>query len=245
MLNDFTISSGRSLRTQAQEYDGNFTNNGAYTAGTSAVTFKGTSAQQIGGSNSTTFGQFTMNNSAGVSLNGVDMTVSGVLTLTSGNITTGASHKVIVTGTTAAAVVHTSGYIDGTLQRGVCNTTLYLGRRQRRELHAGFTQILSGTNAGATLTVTSTAGENPNAGSGVDQAHDVNTYWTLASTNNMTFGTSTFTYPSGNIDPGSTASAFIAKRWNGSTWTPVTVSGTPTTTSTSVTGLTTATSVST
>jgi hypothetical protein len=220
---------------------GSFTNNaGTFVPGGGANTISMTGAgTTIGGAQATTFNNLTIGNT--VSLNGVDTTVGATLALGSTVLSTGLN-KVIVT--SAIAPTRTSGYVDGALQRpGATGTVTFAVGNGTNYTPMDITFIAGSTG---NLTVRSTAGEDANAGSGIDQNHDVNTYWTLTPSGTLNFPTSptvsaTFTYPSGNVDSGSTPASFLVKRWNGSTWSFVAVSGTPTSTSTSVTGLTSAT----
>jgi len=213
---------------------GNFSNNGTFTTGAgSTVTFSGTSPQTIGGSSATTFVNLSIGNS--VSLSGVDATASGTLALGSSVLSTG-TNKMIVTTT---APTRSSGYVNGALQRtaSVATLTFDVGNG------ALYTPVSVAFTAGSTgtLTVRSTAGEHPQvASSGISSSKDVNTYWTLTSTGTVNFGTATFNYPSGNVDALATPATFQVKRWSGAAWFAVTVSGTPTSTQTAVSGLTSA-----
>ncbi|MFZ1549862.1 MAG: S8 family serine peptidase, partial [Anaerolineae bacterium] len=80
---------------------GNWTNNGAFTAGAGTVTFNGATAQTIGGSVDTTFAYLTINNTAGVSL-GRPALVNNQLTLTSGLLTLGGYN--LTMGASASAI---------------------------------------------------------------------------------------------------------------------------------------------
>ncbi len=91
---------------------GNWTDNGTCTAGNSTVTFNGTSAQSIGGTSATTFNHLTINNSAGVTLNS-SPTVTGTLTLTSGDLNTGSNTLTLG----SAATVAGSGDVVGNVRR--------------------------------------------------------------------------------------------------------------------------------
>ena len=73
----FSVAGNWDNRTAGQTLD----------SGSTAI-FNGSSAQTIGGTQSTTFGNVTINNSNGVSLS-TDITVVGTLLFTSGKITTG------------------------------------------------------------------------------------------------------------------------------------------------------------
>ena len=110
---------------------GDWTNNtgiGAFTAGTGTVALGGTSAQAVGGSSSTTFTNLTISNAAGITL-GADVRVNGVLTLTSGVITTGARVVYVPSG---GSVSRTSGHVNGNLRKFVADRVAERHLRGRR-----------------------------------------------------------------------------------------------------------------
>ncbi len=73
----------------------NWTNNGTFTKGTGTVTFNGNSAQQIGGSVSTTFYNLTFNKSGGSVTLGKTTSISGAGTFTAGVVTSAATNLLI------------------------------------------------------------------------------------------------------------------------------------------------------
>ena len=100
----FSLSANSQLQVS-----GNLINNGTFNANTSTVTFNGTSAQNIGGSNPTTFNNLTINNSTGLTLNN-SIQVNGALTLTSGRITLGTNNLTLglsssISGTPSASTM--------------------------------------------------------------------------------------------------------------------------------------------
>jgi hypothetical protein len=104
---------------------GNFSNSATFNARAGAVTFNGTTAQDItsGGS---TFYNVTFNNASGFTLND-DMTVTNVVTLSNGKISTGAN-RLVVESTDPAAIVgySSSNFINGRLRRYMTtNTSTY------------------------------------------------------------------------------------------------------------------------
>lgn len=81
LTNNTTVGDGGSLTVY-----GDFTNNGIVSSGgTSTIIFNGTSMQTIDGVNNSTFQNFTVNNSNGVSITTAP-TINGELTFSSGNI---------------------------------------------------------------------------------------------------------------------------------------------------------------
>ena len=89
VLNDVTIGGVLDVSplNVSMNIGHNWTNNGTFTRGTATVTFNGNSTQQIGGSNATTFHNFTVNKSAGgITLNN-DININGTGTFTAGVVT--------------------------------------------------------------------------------------------------------------------------------------------------------------
>lgn len=118
------------------ELKGNWNNNGAavinFFPNNRAVTFNGTIAQTIGGSNTTVnpFDYLTINNSSGVTLTSVNVEVDNQLSFSSGNLTIGNFNLKLnglntpLTGANSTSYVVTNG--TGVLSRNFNNTsTLY------------------------------------------------------------------------------------------------------------------------
>jgi hypothetical protein len=79
---------------------GNWTNNGgSFTAGSGTVTFDGGAGQTIGGTTSTTFNNLTNSDAGGIAMNN-DNGVSGILALTSSDITVANTKTLTQPGTT-------------------------------------------------------------------------------------------------------------------------------------------------
>ena len=92
---------------------GNYSNSGTINANNRTIVLNGSSQQIINGSLS--IPNLEINNSNGVSI-GTNITITNLLTLTSGNISTG-SYKVIIA--TGASISRTSGHIIGNLQKNI------------------------------------------------------------------------------------------------------------------------------
>ncbi|MBX2991734.1 MAG: T9SS type A sorting domain-containing protein [Bacteroidetes bacterium] len=123
---------------------------GIFNPGTSKFILNGTSPQTMSGS---TFYDLEINNAAGVTLL-TDETVSNILTLTNGVVTTGA-HKIVVTNTAPGAVSITSGSISGTIQR----TASIAGIYRFTNFHTYL--LLNGSQTGKQITMTSFPGVFP------------------------------------------------------------------------------------
>ncbi|MCE2743086.1 MAG: hypothetical protein LW701_05925, partial [Fluviicola sp.] len=94
---------------------GDFTNNGTFTSGAGTTIFNGTSAQTINGNSNTTFNNLTLNNSAGLTVS-KGITINGVLTFTSGNISASSSTEAVTFETTGSV----SGAADTKCIVGFC-----------------------------------------------------------------------------------------------------------------------------
>ncbi len=214
-----------------------FSNSGTFTAGTSTFTFNGTTAQTIGGSNSTTFNSLTINNSNGVALSGVDVTVGATLTFTSGNITTGSANRVSISA--GGSVSRTSGHVVGKLRKnvatGATSRTFEVGDAGNyTPVSVSFASVL----VAGDLAASTTAGDHPDIGSSaIDAAKSVNRYWTLSNSGiSFTTYSATFTFVAGDIDAGATPSAFIVGKYLSGSWSTPAV-GTRTGTTTQITGV--------
>ena len=131
---NFTLTSGTwdvgtTTTNYAMYVAGDWTfNGGTFTPRSGKVTLDGSGLQSVGGSNNTSFYDLEINNSS-ANTQGVNIsttpTITNVLTLTDGKVTTGAN-RVIVTNTAAAAIVPGAGntnyansWIFGNLRRYV------------------------------------------------------------------------------------------------------------------------------
>ena len=118
-LNHVTISATGSITgsTGNINVNGNWTNNGSFTASTGTVTFTGTTANTLSGS--TTFNNLTMSKTgANMTLSGTATTrVNSTLTLTSGSIVSTATHLLALTATGTVAGGSVNSYISGPMTK--------------------------------------------------------------------------------------------------------------------------------
>jgi len=203
---------------------GNFTSSGSFTSGTGVFTLNGGGLQVINGTTSPTFTNLAVN-SAGVTLTGVDATVSNVLTLTSGVVTTG-GNILAVAGNCPGSVVRTAGHVAGFLRlripEGSSTCVFPVGDTAGyRPVTIAFTTVTNTGTRDITASVTQAAGEHPNiASSTIEPLLNVNRYWTLANnTTTFTSAIATFQYLGGDADAGSDQTSFIAGRYAAGTWT--------------------------
>jgi hypothetical protein len=235
---NFTLGSGTTFGAASFGHivKGNFSNSGTFTASTSTFTFSGTSAQSIGGL-STTFKSLTLNNSSGILLSSVDITVGGTLTFTSGKIVTG-SNLVIIPA--AGSVSRTSGHVVGNLKKnvatGATSRTFEVGDASN---YAPVNISFASVSTAGDLTVVTTTGDHPNVASSIIvPSKTVNRYWTLTNSGiAFTNYSCTFNFVGGDLDAGVNTAALIVAEYSGAAWIYPTI-GTRTGTSTQATGLT-------
>jgi hypothetical protein len=239
-----TIGPGTTLDVSASNYGitlkGDWSNSGTFTARTGTVTLSGLSAQTMSGTTTTTFYNLILDNINGLTINNNDETVSNMLTLTNGKITTG-SNKVIIS-STSGAVTRTNGYVIGNLQKNVAIGTNVL-RTFEVGTASGYNQVnvtFASVSTAGNLTAKATSGDHTSLGSSlIDPNKSVNVNWTLTKDGTLAFdsysATFNFTNP-GDIDAYANTANFIVGKYNG-TWSYPTV-GTRTTTSTQATGMT-------
>ncbi|MCK9613835.1 MAG: T9SS type A sorting domain-containing protein, partial [Bacteroidales bacterium] len=124
---DITIESGHELKmlsAQILNVQGNWKNNGTFTAGNGTVTFNG-AAQQTVYAGTSNFHNLTINNSSGIEMTS-DLTVGNVLNMTLGNIDAKTNDKVLILGTATdnlGTLEYTNGYVLGNMKRWFSNTT--------------------------------------------------------------------------------------------------------------------------
>jgi hypothetical protein len=217
---------------------GNLENNGAtFTTTGSTFNFNGAELQTIGGTSASTFGNITLNNSSGASL-GSSTTVGGILTLTSGILSTNANTLIVSnTATNAISGGSSSGYINGNLRRGILtgtNTYSYpVGTS------TGYTPVsvaLTGVSTGGNLTITSNDGASSNYPSYLNSTKKLNRYYTITDGGIGTFSAdASFTYLTADLAGGAVSGNMKAYKYNGSYAYPGTVTGSNVFTATGIT----------
>lgn len=209
---------------------GNFSNSGLFTSGSGPWAFQGSAAQSITGSPA--FQNLQMNNAAGLTLAGGNVTVSTLLTLTSGAIVTGGNTLIASGANCATSVSRTAGYVYGNLQLTFPATSpvtcvFHVGDASN---YAPITVTKTGANAG-TLAATTMAGDHADtiAGtSGIYAARGVNRTWALSG-GTLASGTPysavfQFCNAAGadcgvnDVDAGAIAANFIVAQKTGAAW---------------------------
>ncbi len=218
---------------------GNWTNNvgtAAFTGGTGSVSLGGAASQTVGGTSATTFNSLTIANANGVLL-GADARVNGVLTLTTGVVTTGSNTLYVASG---GSVVRSAGHVFGNLRKvvptGSPSLTFEVGDATN---YTPVQLAFTGVTTGGDLTVSATPANQPQLGSStLDTSLMAHRYWTLTGPAlAFTSYSGTFNFVATDVDPGANTADFVVERYAAGTWTPL-VAGTRTATSTQATGIT-------
>lgn len=248
---DLVINNAAGVSTSVDLSVGHdFTNTAGFNVGTKKTTFNGTAAQSITGV--TSFYKLALSNASGLTLNN-SVTVSNVLTLDSGVITTGSSNTLITSADCTASVSRTSGHVAGNLQKriptgGPITCTFEIGDATTyRPVALTFASVTTAGNL--TGAVTQAAGDHPDTtsnASGIDGTRSVNRYWMFANSGVVfTTFSATFNYVAGDLDGGATAANFVIARGGTCsigpprtcvTWATTTPSPAPTTTTASASG---------
>lgn len=249
-LGNVTIGAGTTWNgatsNPAVNFRRNLTHDGTFNAGTGIHTFNGSVAQVLSGAAAdTTFGRLRLNNATGLTVQH-NVTVSTLLTLTSGVLTTsGAGVEVITSASCLSSVSRTSGRVAGTLRKTIpvgsptCAFEIGDATTYRPVTGAAFTSVTTPFTVSASSS--QAAGDHPDlASSPLNPTKGVTRYWTL--TNNgpgspFTSYNAVFTFVAGDVDAGAATGSFIGGRYSGGSWTLPTV-GTRSATSTQFTGLT-------
>ncbi len=249
ILNNLTIANTGAGVTASGDVslEGNFTNNGVFSPGTSTFILAGNNPQAIGGTSATTFYNLTANNTDGA-VNDIvldlDTTVNNTLTFIAGNIYTG-SNTLIIGNTAggcdaagAAANRHVIGNLRKSFTASQLDCTFEIGSGT---LYTPVRVVFDSVTTPGTVTASTTSGDHPNiATSSINSAQSVNRYWTLTQDGGLAFGsyTATFNYNASELDGGVTPDNFVVQRYESGAWFNTNLSSTisPTSTSTVIEG---------
>ena len=119
LAGNLLINTGAGFATGGYSHlvQGNWTNNGTFTAGAgSTVSFGGNATETIGGSSGSVFNNLTINQGSGGSVSlaaSGGVTVGGVLTLTNGIVTSSATYPLTVSGTGTTTGASVNSYVSG------------------------------------------------------------------------------------------------------------------------------------
>jgi hypothetical protein len=260
--NDVTIGAGATLDANSLDLTvgdgnagGNWTNDGNFVAGTGTVTLTGGFAgQAIGGASPTTFNDLTLSKPANDLTVNTSPTVNGVLNLAGGRIVTGAN-KVTVGAAGSITGAAADRYVVGNLEKAFSAAGAFTFQVGDPANWTPVALTLTGMSAAGNLTVSTPVApaDHPDttaAASGIEAARSINRYWTFSG---ITVGGSadlSFNYVDGipvDRDAAASASGFIVARGSAcagagpartcGSWSRPALSGVPTATQASVTGV--------
>jgi len=214
---------------------GNATMSGTFNRGTGTVTFNGAAAQALGGTVATTFNNLTINKASNDLTINTTPTVNGTLTLTKGDLVTGANRVILGTAATIATPSANS-YVVGSLQKNYtagAALSYFAGNNFPVGDATNFTpvNVSAGTTTTAgSLTVSTFTPDHPQvatpiASTGIDAARSANRYWRF-NNSGLTVGTAisaTFTFVAGDVDASANTANFIVERYDGTNWNPTTL----------------------
>lgn len=111
-LGAVTVTAGTLTAPGTVNISGDFTNNGTFSAGSGTVNLNSASAQTITGSSASTFNNLTLSGGGAKSLS-KSATVSGVLTFTSGILTSSSTNLLSITSTGSVTTASDASFVDG------------------------------------------------------------------------------------------------------------------------------------
>ncbi len=210
------------------------------TASPNTVIYNGGAAQSM---KATTYHHLTIDNATGVTLGG-GTAVNGTLTLTTGDVTTGANSLTIMsTGSVTGA--GSARHIVGNLERQFLAAGSFTYDVGDGTNYTPITVNMGTLTTTGLLTASVTNTEHPDStavASGVDPTLSINRYWTLKNSSLAGTLTATLNYINGtpiDRDAAAVAADFVIRRGDTCTgagatrtcpsWSAVSVSGTPTT----------------
>ena len=225
-----TVNSGATLATGTNviTVNGDVNNSGTITASSGSITLSGGTAVHTLAGNGV-YANLILNDTLGAVLTG-SPSVSAVLTLTNGIITTGTNVLEVTSNcTTGIAGASATRYVLGNLTLHYptnAGTTTCTFPIASTGVYAPATVAMvnvSSTLANSSLTARTDAGDHADTtanSSGVDPTRSVNRYWTLIPGGSLTFATynTTFTFVAGDIDGGANFANFIVGRKNSGVW---------------------------
>ncbi|HLX72053.1 MAG TPA: MBG domain-containing protein, partial [Verrucomicrobiae bacterium] len=198
--------------------------------------YNGSSLQTNGAELAALLPNLTISNASGVTLTN-NTTISNVLTFVNGLIVTGSKNLIIGTnGSTSGG--SSNSYVNGTLQKNFkVGTQTFFFPVGDTEFAPLTLSNLSVTAAGTILVSTQPGVPSQITSSGISTNQLVNRSWNLTNSGG-TFGIygATFNYPTNDVGTNAAPALFEVGLFNGGNFSYATVSGTPTTTSASISG---------
>jgi hypothetical protein len=213
-IGTFTVDSGATLKLAHRNgANGNITGIAPTLSTKGNYEFNGDSAQVTGTWFPTTVNNLTINDTVGVTLSAPD-TVTGVLALAHGTLSTTDTNRVVVAST--GSVTKTGGYVIGNLQK----TFAAAGAKDFEVGTAnGYSPVNVNVTAGSgKMMVNAVQGQHPST---FDAAKTLARYWTLTADAGITRANLKFSYLATDVH--GSESIYGAWRYSGSgtTWTPL------------------------
>lgn len=213
----------------AHNVQGNFTNNGTFSANAGEIIFSGAAAQSLSGA--TTFNKLTMNNTSGGLTLSNDIAVNVELKLNSGQIITGSS-KVSIGASAAVTNATSASYVYGNLEKNFPVATSFTFDIGDDTSYVPVLVNFISLTSGGSLLASTAADDHPQlAASAINPTKSVNRYWTLSSSAIAGAYEATFNFVAGDVDAGANTANFIIQRYASAAWSNTTlVAANPTST---------------
>ena len=245
-----TVAGNFTLST-ATFVSGSFTHNvggnwsmtsGAFTNTGSIINFNGTGSQSIGSTGA--FNGLTLNKASGYTAMTTDVTAN-TLNFTKGVIATGTNKMIIPSGGIVTGASQSTGWVNGTMQKYIASIsggTFEIGGPLFYTPVSG-TFGNNGSFTAGSLIAKVAASQQPNVCTSTINSKNISRYWTLSkpATGAIAYNTSVLTFKWNVADNYSSlnASALKVVKYHSLAWSYPTISGTPTTTSITASGITT------
>lgn len=210
---NFTIGSGTTYDASGFSHSvgGDFTNNGAFTASTSAITLNGTPAQTISGTTTSAFNNLTISNTSAVVSANTNFSVDGTLGVDSNAVLSPDASAVIsgsgtLTGSGTVQVTRTETTADFISQYTISNKTLadltveYAGTATQEVSAITYGNLKVNNSGGVTLAGAATVNGTLTVASGI---------LTTGSSNTLTLGSSGMLSEADDADGNSTNDSVV------------------------------------
>ena len=185
-------------------------------SGVGKIVLAGSATNNVSGGG--LFGNLELNNPKGARLNQTNLTINGLLTLSTGAIST-ATNRVIIN--SSASVSRTAGFVSGWLQKpisiGSPIRTFEVGDSSN---YAPLTVVFTNVTTAGTLVARTIAAEHPNGDTSLlDLNKSVNRYWSLTNSGTVFSNyTATFQFNTNDLDAGAVVTNLIVRRFDGTNW---------------------------
>jgi len=178
-------------------------NSGTHSGAGKIYLNSGSAAHALSGTG--TYGKLELDDAFGATLS-ASPTVSGTLTFTTGNLTTGASNTLTIGSAGSVSGAGTSKHVVGNLAKTFSAATTFAytvgDGTNYTPITVTFTVAATGNLTAAVTNTDHPDTTSPPASSGISPSKSINRYWTLKGSTITGTYTTTFTFVSGDIDGG-------------------------------------------